>query len=102
MNISVVQPLYFSGENPDEKIADFLIEKLDTVVSDGLIVLPEYSNAGGLSDVESELNALPRAEKMLNAAANTAKSKGAYVAVNVLERRGEDIKNSTYYIVSFT
>jgi len=96
LNITVVQPSYFAGENPDEKIAQFLIEQLNEVVPGGLIVLPEYSNAGGISDVESELNALPRAEKMLKEAATVAKRKGSYVAVNVLHRLHGEIKNSTY------
>ena len=69
LNITVVQPQYFSGDNPDEKIAEFLISKMESVPEGGLIVLPEYSNAGGLSDIESELAALPRAEFMLNKAA---------------------------------
>ena len=96
LNVTVVQPPYYVGENPDEKIADFLLEELNKVPSGGLIVLPEYSNAGGLSDVESELKALPRAEKMLKEASLVAKNKGSYVAINVLERRNEKIKNSTY------
>ena len=96
MNIRVVQPCYFAGENPDEKIADFLIEQLNGVEPGGLIVLPEYSNAGGISDVESELKALPRAQKMLDAACKVAKAKGSYVAVNVLHRLNGEIKNSTY------
>lgn len=96
LNITVVQPPYFAGDNPDEKIGEFLIDQLQGALPGGLIVLPEYSNAGGLSDVESELNALPRAEKMLEEAAKVAKAKGAYVAINVLHRKNNEIKNSTY------
>ncbi len=96
LNVTVVQPSYFAGDKPDEAIASFLIEQMKSVPTDGLIVLPEYSNAGGISDPEAELAALPRAEMMLEAASKTAKEKGAYVAVNVLERRGGKIKNSTY------
>ena len=96
LNITVVQPAYFVGERPDEKIAEFLLNQLETVSGGGLIVLPEYSNAGGLSDAESELNALPRAEIMLKRASEIAKSKGAYVSINVLQRRSGEIKNSTY------
>lgn len=96
LNITVVQPSYFVGDNPDEKIAQFLIEQLNGVAPGGLILLPEYSNAGGLSDVESELKALPRAELMLKKASEIAKNKSAYVAINVLERRDGKIKNSTY------
>ena len=68
MNVTVIQPKYFSGENPDEKIAEFLMDKIKNVPRGGLIVAPEYSNAGGLSDAESELKALPRAEIMLEKA----------------------------------
>ncbi len=96
LNVTVVQPSYFAGDKPDEAIADFLIEQLKAVPEGGLIVLPEYSNAGGISDPEAEIAALPRANMMLEAASKTAKEKGAYVAVNVLERRGGKIKNSTY------
>ena len=96
MNLTVVQPPYFAGDRPDETIAEFLIRALDSVEAGGLIVLPEYSNAGGLSDKESELNALPRAKTMLACAASVAKEKGAYVVINVLENRDEKLKNSTY------
>ena len=82
LNITVVQPKYYSGENPDEKIADFLLEKMETVPEGGLIVLPEYSNAGGLSDPESEIKAMPRAEVMLKKASQVAKDKKAYVVIN--------------------
>ena len=57
MKIITVQPAYFSGDNPDEKIANFLIEELEKAEKDCLIVLPEYSNAGGLSDEEREKKA---------------------------------------------
>ena len=96
LNITVVQPSYFAGENPDEKIAQFLLEQLHNAAPGGLIVLPEYSNAGGVSDVESELNAMPRAEIMLKEASAVAKNKECYVAINVLHRLNGEIKNSTY------
>lgn len=96
MKITVVQPPYFAGENPDKKIADFLINELQKVEKGSLIVLPEYSNAGGISDVESEKAAMPRAKEMLKKAAAIAKEKSAYVAINVLEDRNGEIKNSTY------
>ena len=96
LNITVVQPQYFAGENTDEKIAAFLLEQLHKVVTGGLIVLPEYSNAGGLSDVESKLKALSRAESILKETSEVAKNKQAYVAVNVLQQRDGKIKNSTY------
>lgn len=96
MKITVVQPPYFMSDHPDEKIADFLMNELQKAEKDSLIVLPEYSNAGGISDMESEKAAMPRASKMLKMAANVAKEKSAYVAINVLEEREGQIKNSTY------
>lgn len=96
LNVTVIQPKYFSGDNPDEKISKFLLDELEKVPTGGLIVAPEYSNAGGLSDADSELKALPRTEIMLENASGIAKSKSAYVAINVLQRRDEQIKNSTY------
>lgn len=96
LHITVVQPKYYSGEQPDEAIAQFLLSELETVPTGGLIVLPEYANAGGLTDKERELAALPRAELMLAKSAKVAKEKQAYVSINVLEKRNGEIKNSTY------
>lgn len=96
MKITVVQPPYFAGEKPDAKIAEFLLDELDKVAENALIVLPEYSNAGGLSDKERELEALPRAKEMLERAGKIAAEKSCHVAINVLEERGGRIKNSTY------
>ena len=96
MKITVVQPPYFCGDNPDEKIAAFLTEELQKAGKDTLMVLPEYSNAGGISDAESEKAAMPRAKTMLKKAATIAKEKSAYIAINVLEERDQKIKNSTY------
>ena len=96
MKMTVVQPPYFCGANPDETIGNFLIQELQKAEKDALILLPEYSNAGGISDPESEKAAMPRAKQMLRIAACIAKEKGAYVAVNVLEEREGKIWNSTY------
>lgn len=96
LHVTVIQPKYFSGENPDEKITEFILNELENVTEGGLILAPEYSNAGGLSDAEKELKALPRAEMMLKKAREIAKNKGAFVAINVLEERNNEIKNSTY------
>lgn len=96
MKATVVQPPYHFANNPDQKIAEFLIGELEKAEKDSIIVLPEYSNAGGLSDVQAELNAIPRAKVMLEKAKNIAKEKSAFVAVNVLEKRAGKIKNSTY------
>lgn len=96
MKITVVQPPYHAGNRPDERIADFLIQELRKVDKDSLIVLPEYSNAGGISDMEDERKAMPRAKQMLKEAADIAKESSAYVAINVLEQREGEIVNSTY------
>lgn len=96
MKVTVVQPRYYSGEKPDETIAQFLIDSLSDAPEGGLIVLPEYSNAGGISDPELEIAAMPRAEKMRAAAERAAKQNRAYVAVNVLEVRDGKRRNSTY------
>ena len=96
MKITVVQPLYYAGTNPDAVIADFLLDEMAKVTPDSLMVFPEYSNAGGTSDMERERAAMPRAKGMLERAAQTAKEKSAYIAINVLEQRGGKIKNSTY------
>lgn len=98
VKITVVQPPYFMGENPDEKIANFLLDELKKAEKDSLIVLPEYSNAGGISDIESEKKAMPRAKMMLEKAISIAKENGAYVAINLLEERDQKIYNSTYLI----
>jgi len=94
--MTVLQPTYFAGEKPDEKTARFLMDGMREVEENSLILLPEYSNAGGISDVESELAAMPRAKVMLDEAARVAREKCAYVAINVLEERDGKKKNSTY------
>lgn len=96
LDVTVIQPSYYSGQEPDQKIADFLISEAKASSDGALIVLPEYSNAGGLSDKDSEMRALPRARVMLQESALIAKSKGAYVTINVLEERNGHIMNSTY------
>ena len=96
MKVIVVQPAYFAGDNPDCKISNFLLDELKKAPTGSLIILPEYSNAGGISDIESEKQAIPRAKEMLKAASEIAKENSAYVAINVLETRDGKIKNSTY------
>ena len=96
MKITVVQPPYFAGDEPDAKIAEFLLEKVESVEKGSLTVLPEYSNAGGLSDAQRELAALDRAPLMLQKAAESAKKNSAYIVINVLEKREGKIKNSSY------
>ena len=96
MKVTVVQPSYYMGENPDEKIAEFLLNEAEKVEEGGLVLLPEYSNAGGISDAESEIKAMARAEGMLKRASEIAKNKNAYVAINVLHVRDNKRRNSTY------
>ena len=96
MTLYIIQPPYFCSDTPDEYVANFLLDKLADAPVDSIAVLPEYSNAGGLSDPEKELAALPRAKTMLEKAAQISKQKEIYVAINVLEKRDGDICNSTY------
>ncbi len=96
LNVTVIQPPYFAGETPDQEIAEFLLAEAKKAPNNGLILLPEYANAGGLSDPEKERAALPRAKQMLAAASAIAKEKCVYVGINVLEEREGKIKNSTY------
>lgn len=96
LKVTVVQPDYYIGEQPDALNRTFIVEQMERVVPGELMVLPEYSNAGGLSKPEDELAALSQAEVLLTAAARTAREKKAYIAINVLERRNGEIKNSTY------
>ena len=96
LKITVVQPAYFAGENPEVAIGDFLMKELMQAPKGGLVVLPEYSNAGGLSDGQDLKKAAGRAKQMLERAAEIAKEKSSFVAVNVLEERDGNYKNSTY------
>ena len=96
MRITVVQSPYFMPEPADEHIATFLLKELEKTERNSLIVLPEYSNAGGISDKVAMENAMPRAEMMLKRASGIAKEKQAYVAINVFVRRDGEMKNSTY------
>ena len=96
LDITVIQPSYYAGQNPDKEIADFLMSEAKAAPDGALIVLPEYSNVGGLSDKERELCAVPRAKAMLQESSEIAKSKGAYVTINVLEERNGQLVNSTY------
>jgi len=96
MIVTSIQPRYYSGNNPDEIIAKFLLAELEKIPCNSLALIPEYSNAGGLSDPELELLALSRAPFMLSECSRIAKEKSSYIAVNVLEKRNGKIKNSTY------
>lgn len=96
MKVTVAQPAYYCGERPDEKIASFLSSVMTSAERGSLTVLPEYSNAGGLSDPEEERRALSRAPELLRIASDAAAKNGAYLVINVLEERAEKLRNSTY------
>ena len=96
MKLTVIQPKYYAGDKPDEQIAAFLLTEAEKAEAGSLVVLPEYANAGGLSDPEKLLAALPRAEEMLQKAAKIAARKGIYISLNVLIRREGKLYNSTY------
>ncbi len=96
MKLTVTQPAYNHESEPPRAVREFLKAQLEALGENELMVLPEYSNAGGLNDAEEEKSELKYAREMKLACAEKAKEKGAYVAVNVLERRGGKIKNSTY------
>lgn len=97
MKITVIQPPYHAGQNPDEKIAAFLLREAEQAQGD-LIVLPEYANAGGLSDPEKLVAALPRAEEMLRRVSELAKGKGVYISINLFINRDGKLRNSTYLL----
>ena len=96
MKITVIQPKYHAGLNPDAAIAEFLLQEAEKAEPGSLVVLPEYANAGGLSQQEKLLAALPRAEQMLAQMAELAARRNIYISVNVLIRREGKLRNSTY------
>lgn len=96
LDITVAQPNYYCGENPNLKIAEFLTEQMKLAREGSLLVLPEFSNAGGLSNPNDMLNELPKAKEILNTASKYAKENSAYIVINVFEERDGDLKNSTY------
>ncbi len=96
LKLTVVQPPFYAGEQPDAKIAEILLSAMENVAPGEVLVLPEYGNCGGLTDPAAELAALPRAAVLHQAAAHWAGGKGAYIALNVIERRKGQIFNSTW------
>ena len=96
IKVTVVQPKYYCGDNPDKKIAEFIIEQMNSASKNSILVLPEYCNAGGLTNKDEELKALGRAQEMKNIASEIAKERNCYLAINVLESREDRIFNSTY------
>ncbi len=96
MKITVAQPTYFAGEKPNKSILQFIKGRMADLEENQLIVFPEYSNVGGLSKKEELLSEMVNAKEVLDFAAQRAKAYSAYVAINVLEERDGELKNSTY------
>ena len=94
--LSAVQPKYYHESEPSKNIREYLKEKLEYLNENEIMVLPEYSNAGGTNDPEIEKAEMKYAAEMKKACAKKAKERKAYVAVNVLEERKGCIRNSTY------
>ncbi len=94
--LTVVQPKYHWDEDPCKNVREYLLEKLSHLEENEIMVLPEYSNAGGTSNPEIERENLKYAREMKSACSKMARERQAYVAVNVLESREGKIKNSTY------
>ena len=99
MKLTVVQPCFFQEKEPDKSIREFLKCKMDNLENDEILVLPEYSNAGGLTDKNLELEAVKAADEMLSYARKAAKAKKGYIGINLLRYNEEnELKNSTYLI----
>ena len=97
MKVCVVQPAYSLNFAESDALFAWELNELDKCdATMDIIVLPEYSNAGGLSDKESEMRAIPRAKAMLEESSAIAKEKNAYLVINVLEERDGQLVNSTY------
>ncbi len=96
ITVTVVQPKYRHKEKPDESIRKFITAALDKAPENGIILFPEYSNAGGLSDIDSERRAMAYAGELLAYAAAAAKRKNCIVGINVLEEKLGVAKNRTY------
>ncbi len=94
--VTTVQPKYHWKKNPDENIRGYIKNIMDKAPRNGLILFPEYSNAGGLSEPNSEQNAMFYSDELLNYASLTAKRKGSFVGINVLENKQGRIGNVTY------
>lgn len=98
MKLTVVQPCFFQENEPDKSIREFLKSKMDNLEKNEILLLPEYSNAGGLTDKEKELSAVITADEMLSYAKKTAGEKKGYIGINLLRLDGNELKNSTYLI----
>ena len=99
MKLTVVQPCFFQEKEPDKTIREFLKSKMDNLEKDEILLLPEYSNAGGLTDKSLELETVKTADEMLSYARSAAKSKKGYIGINLLRyNENNQLKNSTYLI----
>ena len=98
MKLRVVQPSFFQDGEPDQKIREFLKSKMDTLEENEILLLPEYSNAGGLTDKEKELRAVATADEMLEYAKACCKNKKGYIGINLIRQDENQLKNSTYLV----
>ena len=94
--LTVVQPNYHQESEPSKTIREFLLNELDKLEKNEIMVLPEYSNAGGINDIEKEKAEMQYADIMKESCSKKAREREGYVAVNVLEKRDGEIRNSTY------
>lgn len=98
MKLTVVQPCFFQEDESDKRIREFLKCEMDKLERDEILLLPEYSNAGGITDKEKELACTKTADEMLAYAKKTAKEKSGYIGINLLRYEGDTLRNSTYLI----
>ena len=91
----VIQADYFAGEDPAKEILSFLFSELDRIPENSIAVLPEYTNATGLSDPALIEAAMSRTDMILEHVSAKAKEKKSYIAVNVLQHEGAGLANRT-------
>ncbi len=96
MKITVTQPAYYAGEKPNQVTVDFIKSEIEGLEKNELIVFPEYANASGLTEKEAIFSAMEESKGLLDYVSQKAKSKSAYIAINVIEKRNGELKNSTY------
>ena len=95
LNAVVIQADYFAKPDPDKEILSFLFSELERIPENSIVLLPEYTNACGLSGKDRILSAIKRTDKILASVSNTAKQKHSYLAVNALEYVNEKLQNHT-------
>ena len=99
MKLTVTQPCFFQEKEPDKSIREFLKCKMDNLEENEILLLPEYSNAGGLTDKKMELEAVKSSDEMLSYAKSRAREKGGYIGINLLRyNEKNELKNSTYLV----